>query len=186
MSQSHIILVRHGEASAGWSVHPDPGLSAQGQEQAENSGKSLINEMSGYQLLSSPKKRAVETMKIMSKGNKNSFELDARFIEIPSGNIDANKKKEWLVRIFTTPIEELPEAVKEWRNKLINWLKTAKGNFIVTTHFMVINALVSHITCNDVISYFHPDYASRTEIFIKNGKLTQLILGDDKKTVINL
>ena len=61
MSQSHIILVRHGEASAGWSVHPDPGLSAQGREQAENSGKSLINELSYYQLLSSPKKRAIET-----------------------------------------------------------------------------------------------------------------------------
>ena len=51
---------------------------------------------------------------------------------------------------------------------------------------MVINALVSHITSNDVISYFHPDYASRTEIFIRNGELTQLILGDEKKTVINL
>jgi hypothetical protein len=51
---------------------------------------------------------------------------------------------------------------------------------------MVINALVSHITGNEEISYFHPDYASRTEIFIKNGKLTQLILGDGKKTAINL
>ena len=27
MSQSHIILVRHGEASAGWASHPDSGLS---------------------------------------------------------------------------------------------------------------------------------------------------------------
>ena len=82
--------------------------------------------------------------------------------------------------------EGLPEAVKEWRSNLINWLKNAEGNFIVTTHFMVINALISYITSNDAISYFHPDYASRTEIFIKNGELTQLILGDDKKTVINL
>ena len=171
MSQSHIILVRHGEASTGWSEHPDPGLSAQGCRQAKNSGKSLINELSSYQLFSSPKKRAIETMEIMNQGDKKSFELDPRFIEIPSGNIDADKKKEWLVSIFTTPIEELPEAVKEWRNQLIKWLKEAEGNFIVTTHFMVINALVSHITSNDAISYFHPDYASRTEILIKNGKL---------------
>ena len=128
----------------------------------------------------------METMEIMIKGKKYSFELDPRFIEIPSGNVDADKKKDWLVRIFTTPIEELPKPVKEWRNKLINWLKEAEGNFIVTTHFMVINALVSHITGNEEISYFHPDYASRTEIFIKNGKLTQLILGDGKKTAINL
>ena len=186
MSQSHIILVRHGEASAGWSTHPDPGLSAQGLQQARTAGKSLINELSCYQLLSSPKKRAMETMEIMIKGKKYSFELDPRFIEIPSGNVDADKKKDWLIRIFTTPIEELPEPIKEWRNKLIKWFKEAEGNFIVTTHFMVINALVSHITSNNAISYFHPDYASRTEIFIRNGELTQLILGDDKKTVINL
>ena len=128
----------------------------------------------------------METMEIMIKEKKYSIELDPRFIEIPSGNVDANKKKDWLLKIFTTPIEKLPEPVKEWRNKLINWLKEAEGNFIVTTHFMVINALVSHITGNEVISYFHPDYASRTEILIKNGKLTQLILGDGKKTTINL
>ena len=51
---------------------------------------------------------------------------------------------------------------------------------------MVINALVSFITKNNVILFFHPDYASQTEIFIKNGELEKLILGDDKKTVINL
>ena len=186
MTQSHIILVRHGEASAGWSTHPDPGLSAQGRQQARTSGRSLINELSYYQLLSSPKKRAMETMEIMIKEKKYLFELDPRFIEIPSGNVDADKKKDWLLKIFTTPIEELPEPVKDWRNKLIDWLKEAEGNFIVTTHFMVINALVSHITGNEVISCFHPDYASRTEILIKNGKLTQLILGDGKKTTINL
>jgi probable phosphoglycerate mutase len=186
MSQSHIILVRHGEASAAWSVHPDPGLSELGRKQAENSGKDLINQMASYQLLSSPKKRAIETMEIMRIENKYPFKLDSRFIEIPSDNVDVNKKKEWLSRIFTAPVEELPETVREWRSKLISWLKDAEGNFIVTTHFMVINALVSYITSNNAISYFHPDYASRTEIFTKNGELTQLILGDDKKTVINL
>ena len=112
MSQSHIILVRHGEASAEWSAHLDPGLSAKGREQAKNSGKSLVNELSCYQLLSSPKKRAIETKEIKNQGDINSFELDARFNEIPSGNIDADKKKEWLVNIFTTPIEDLPEPVK--------------------------------------------------------------------------
>ena len=38
MSQSHIILVRHGEASAGWNMHPDPGLSVQGRGQARQRG----------------------------------------------------------------------------------------------------------------------------------------------------
>ena len=185
MSQSHIILVRHGEASAEWPVHPDPGLSKLGCLQAENAAKSLADQISSYKLLSSPKKRAVETMEIIDINN-HSFILDPRFIEIPSDNIDAEEKKQWLVSIFTTPIDELPQAVKDWRNNLIHWLEDAEGNFIVATHFMVINALVSYITNNHAISYFHPNYASRTEIFLKNGELTQLILGDDKKTVINL
>ena len=136
MSQSHIILVRHGEASAGWARYP--------------------------------------------------VEVNSRFIEIPSDNIDKNKKNDWLGYIFTCPTDELPNSVKKWRNNLVNWLQNVEGNYIITSHFMVINALISYILDNNVISYFHPDYASRTEIFIKNGELVQLILGDDKKTTINL
>ena len=97
-----------------------------------------------------------------------------------------SEKRDWLIKIFTTPIKELPEAVKEWRNNLIGWLNEVEGNVIVTTHFMVINTLVSYIVSNNKISYFHPDYASKTEIFLKNGEMTKLVLGDDKKTVINL
>jgi len=186
MSQSHIILVRHGEASAGWSAHPDPGLSELGFKQAAGAGKSLIKEISCYQLVSSPKKRAIETMEMMIEKERYTFQLDSRFIEIPSENVHADEKRDWLIKIFTTPIKELPEAVKEWRSNLIGWLKEIEGNFIVTTHFMVINALISYITSNNKISYFHPDYASRTEIFIKNGEMAKLVLGDDKKTVINL
>ena len=186
MSQSHIILVRHGEASAGWSIHPDPGLSELGFEQAAKAGKSLIEKISSYNLLSSPKKRAIETMEMMIGEKECSFQLDSRFIEIPSENVNADEKRDWLIKIFTTPIKELPEAINEWRNSLIGWLNEIEGNFIVTTHFMVINTLVSYITSKDKISYFHPDYASITEIFIKNGEMTKLVLGDNKKTVINL
>ena len=74
MSQSHIILVRHGEASAKWSVHPDPGLSELGHEQAKDAGRLMKEKISSYQLLSSPKKRAVETMEAMSEEKKYNFQ----------------------------------------------------------------------------------------------------------------
>ena len=112
MSQSHIILVRHGEASAVWSVHPDPGLSESGREQAAETGKSPIEESSSYQLVTSPKKRAIETTEVIIEKKECYFHLDSRFIEIPSKNIHADKKREWLVNIFTTPIKKLPGAVK--------------------------------------------------------------------------
>tara|TARA_B100000287_G_scaffold434876_1_gene500753 strand:- start:678 stop:1238 length:561 start_codon:yes stop_codon:yes gene_type:complete len=186
MSQSHIILVRHGEASAAWSTHPDPGLSKLGCLQVENTRKSLINQIPLYKLISSPKKRAVETMELISLKKKYSFEVDNRFIEIPSENIAVEIKQDWLMGIFEAPIKDLPKTVKNWRNNLSAWIDNANGNFIVTTHFMVINTLISYLTNSKSISYFHPDYASKTEIFLNNGKLTKLILGDKKKTEINL
>jgi len=186
MSQSHIILVRHGEASAAWSVSPDPGLSKRGHLQVKDAKKSLIDQIPIYQLISSPKKRAIQTMEIINQEKKSSFELDYRFNEIPSENIANEIKKEWLMSIFETPIAKLPKRIKNWRNNLITWVDDANGNFIVTTHFMVINVIISYLTNSKSISYFHPDYASITEILLKNGELTKLILGDDKKTVINL
>jgi broad specificity phosphatase PhoE len=76
--------------------------------------------------------------------------------------------------------------VKTWRHNLIHWLEGYKGNAIVTTHFMVINVLASYLTKQNTIAYFHPGYTSRTEIWLENGSLVKLMLGDDKKTVINL
>jgi 2,3-bisphosphoglycerate-dependent phosphoglycerate mutase len=186
MSQSHIILVRHGEAAASWSDHPDPGLSKEGGTQAKNTGNELKNETLKYQLISSPKKRAIETMEIMIGDEDQSFAIDQQFIEIPSENVMPEKKKNWLMEIFITPVEDLPESIKAWRNNLIRWVNEANGDFIVTTHFMVINAVVSSLTGSEAISYFHPGYASRTEIWMRDGKLEKLVLGDAKKTVINL
>jgi len=41
MTQTHIILVRHGEAASAWSEHPDPGLSVNGVVQAKKLAKLL-------------------------------------------------------------------------------------------------------------------------------------------------
>jgi hypothetical protein len=51
---------------------------------------------------------------------------------------------------------------------------------------MVINVLASYLTKQNTIASFHPGYTSRTEIWLENGSLVKLMLGDDKKTVINL
>ena len=92
MSQSHIILVRHGEASAGWTSHPDPSLSNKGRLQAKNTGKGLIDLISHYQLYSSPKKRALATMEIINHENRYPIKIDSHFIEIPSANIHKKRR----------------------------------------------------------------------------------------------
>ena len=69
-------------------------------------------------------------MEIMSKKEKGAFQLDSNFIEIPSADIQLNEKRDWLIRIFTTPIHELPETVQGWRNNLIAWLKKLKATLL--------------------------------------------------------
>ena len=82
-------------------------------------------------------------MEIINNENRYPIKIDSHFTEIPSVNIHKEKKNDWLINIFTSPIEELPDTVKDWRNNLIHWLQNAEGNFIITTHFMVINVLIS-------------------------------------------
>ena len=186
MTQTHIILVRHGEAASSWSEHPDPGLSSDGITQAKNVSKEFTEDFSSYKLISSPKSRAIETMEPIALRQKRDFDINSYFTEIPSADIANEKKQAWLKNVFEAPFDELPDAVKSWRHNLIYWLEGFQGNAIVTTHFMVINVLASYLTKQNTIAYFHPGYTSRTEIWLENGSLVKLILGDDKKTVINL
>ena len=87
MTQTHIILVRHGEAASSWSEHPDPGLSFDGITQAKNVSEGFTEEFSSYELLSSPKIRAIETMEPIAQKQKRDFAINHRFIEIPSADI---------------------------------------------------------------------------------------------------
>ena len=186
MTQTHIILVRHGEAASSWSEHPDPGLSADGIVQADKVSKTFGKHFLSYKLYSSPKSRAIETMKPIATEQEKEFIVQDIFSEIPSHDIQSEHKQAWLKNVFQLPSEELPDPVKAWRQVLIRWLESCSDNAIITTHFMVINALVSYLTKQNTIAYFHPSYASRTEIWLKGGSLIKLMLGDDKKTVINL
>jgi len=186
MTQTHIILVRHGEAASAWSEHPDPGLSVNGVVQAKEVSKTFGEKFLGYGLLSSPKIRAIETMRPIELNQQKQFVVLDILSEIPSQEIEAEDKKEWLTSIFTMPIDQLPDPVKAWRQNLILWVEGCKKNVIVTTHFMVINALISYLSKQNTMTSFHPGYASRTEIWLENGVVIKLELGDSKKTTINL
>ena len=48
MTQTHIILVRHGEAASLWSEHHDPGLSADGIAQADRVSKTFGGKFLSY------------------------------------------------------------------------------------------------------------------------------------------
>ena len=63
-----IFLIRHGEASQSWDQSPDPGLSELGKSQAKDCFNFLSSrtELSNFDLVSSPLKRAMQTAKALS------------------------------------------------------------------------------------------------------------------------
>ena len=58
-----IYLIRHGQAAAAWGESADPGLSPKGREQARQAA-STIKAMHPMPIVSSPKARARETLKV--------------------------------------------------------------------------------------------------------------------------
>ena len=187
MSEISIILIRHGEASAAWGDDPDPGLSEKGISQASKlTTIKDLDQLDGYDFISSPKSRAVMTATPLIKKYNKNLKIDNAFTEIPSTNVEPKDKKEWLSNIVNMKLCSLPEEVNSWRLKLIRKIMERERNTIIFSHFMVINALIAEFINNDKLLCFYPDYTSLTKILVKNNEVTELYFGDERKTLINL
>ena len=117
---------------------------------------------------------------------KKDLSIDSIFSEIPSGDIEASRKREWLTNIMKMDIRELPKEVSEWREKILHKSLSLTENTVVFTHFMVINSIVGMLVNHPNLLYFYPDYTSVTKIIIKDGRVSEFFIGGEKKTPINL
>tara|TARA_B100000963_G_scaffold204970_1_gene178432 strand:+ start:524 stop:1087 length:564 start_codon:yes stop_codon:yes gene_type:complete len=187
MSSIQVIFIRHAEASNSWGNHPDPGLSDNGKNQS----KELINhpeliELDDYSFISSPKLRAIETAKPLSEKFKKELIIENIFTEIPSLNIEPDKKQEWLKNILQMNKNDLPENITKWKDNIISKTKAFSQDSVVFTHFIVINALLSELNSETKLLYFYPDYTSIVKITIEDGEFRNFSIDKDKKTFINL
>jgi len=187
MSEINLILIRHGEAAQAWGDDPDPGLSENGIDQSKLLiSNSELPPLKNYKFVSSPKSRALMTASPLEQEYKKDLSIDSTFSEIPSGDIEASRKREWLTNIMKMDIRELPKEVSEWREKILHKSLSLTENTIVFTHFMVINSIVGMLIDHPNLLYFYPDYTSVTKIIIKDGRVSEFFIGGEKKTPINL
>tara|TARA_B100000965_G_C19495902_1_gene715208 strand:- start:9 stop:575 length:567 start_codon:yes stop_codon:yes gene_type:complete len=188
MHKKKVILVRHGEAASTWDGDDrDPCLSSKGVDQASsinNFTKKIFSK--GYDFISSPKKRAIETLNHACKGINVDFVVNENFVEIPAEDIDSDIRFEWLKDISTRKIEMLPEDIKNWRERIITETLSLKNNSIIFCHFMVINVLVGYAIKKDQLLHFYPDNASINEIEIKGKEISVISMKDVEKTIINV
>ena len=188
MHKKKVILIRHGEAASTWDGDDrDPGLSKKGIEQAKSINdftKSIFSKR--YDFISSPKKRAIETLNYASEDIDANFDINEGFVEIPAEDIDSNIRFEWLKDISTRKIGTLPDDIKNWRERIIAETLNLKNNSIIFCHFMVINVLVGYAIKKDRLLHFYPDNASITEIEVENDKISVISMKDVEKTIINV
>ena len=112
MAEVEIILIRHGEAASSWGDDPDPGLSNLGKSQAEAVKENLESFTSqNFQLIASPKKRAIETAQPTSLDWKSEIKIDDTFSEIPASNIKLESRMEWLKSMMNMDITMLPATL---------------------------------------------------------------------------
>ena len=138
MSRFEIIFIRHGEAESSFGTHPDPALSKNGVEQSlKLIDHDQLQSLEDFIFISSPKLRAIETAKpIANKFNK-EIKIDETFIEIPTEDIEMNKKQEWLKQIIRKEKNQLPNNIKLWEKNIFQKIKSFHKSTIIFSHFML-------------------------------------------------
>jgi len=181
---SHVVLVRHGRAAAGWNEDLDPGLDELGRQQAEVAADVL--ELFGpLPILSSPLRRCQETALPLALRWGVDVTIEPDVGEVQSPTDDLAERGAWLRGFMQGRWADQGAAQLEWRDRVAAALLATEGqDMVVFTHFVAINAAVSVATGDPRVVSFAPDNGSRTELKVEGGRLEVVELGGQARTVV--
>jgi broad specificity phosphatase PhoE len=181
----NIYLVRHGEASASWGESPDPGLSALGLQQAADSAALLRSSVSQDTLvISSPLLRARQTAMPLASQLGIEVQVVDAFREIPAP-VPLAQRQLWLRGFMQQEWGRQEEALKAWRHSAIEHLLSVRGDVVVFTHFLVINAVIGHVLDTEATLCFWPANGSVTRLRLVSSGLELIELGEQLDSIVN-
>jgi broad specificity phosphatase PhoE len=180
-----IWLVRHGEAAAGFGEDVDPGLSPLGHEQAHAAERLLTPVVpASASLLSSPKRRALETGAPLARLRQQQLIIDPRFIELPSpGALD--ERHVWIQAVLQANWSELPHAVSAWQSRIFDALAECRGPTVIFTHFLVINSVASKISGDDTVLQCMPSNGSVHHLSVSGDQWAWVSRGEMLESIVN-
>ena len=193
-----IYLVRHGEATEGWTSQ-DPPLSELGKSQAESlvtfvSSTIDENSINNIDFISSPLNRCKETASLALEKMYSEIVINNKFRELPSPTLDLEKRVNWLRRVLPLTWSELLKDKEtkdsgvnfiQWKKNIMNNIYSINKNTIIFTHFVVINSIIGEILKSDKIVNFQPSNCSITEIRKINDRLKLVKLGKSLESTVN-
>jgi broad specificity phosphatase PhoE len=183
-----LYLIRHGKPAATWGgADDDPGLDDTGRAQAEAARDWLLSRPPGERperVVSSPLRRCQETAAPTAQALGVTVEVDPRVGEIPTPQALANEARPgWLRRAFEGLWREIEGDLDydAWRREIVASLH-ARGDTAVFSHYVAINAVVSHLVGDDRVLHFRPDHASITVLETDGERLTLVAKGREAST----
>lgn len=178
-----IYFVRHGKAAAGFSEDIDPGLSDVGRAQALAVAARLIGAVP-VDLISSPMRRARETAEPVEKALRQNPRISQAVAEIPSPALDLSERGEWLRRAMRGTWADLSPEHQKWRQGVVDALLELPNDSIIFSHFIAINAAVTHALKDPRMVCFAPENCSVTLLDNAGGRLRVIELGEQAVTSV--
>lgn len=173
---SRLVVVRHGEAAAGWGDDPDPGLSERGRAQAEAMARSLAP-LGPLPVVASPLRRTRETAAALERAWDVTARVDGSVGEVPSPTDDLAERMAWLRRLLPTPWDEWPPELQAWRRSVVSTLAAIEEDSVVVTHYVFITVAAGS-------QAYAPDYCSSTVLDVVDGELRLVSSGSQAATVV--
>ena len=182
-SMAIVRMVRHGEAAAGYSQHPDPGLSDRGRGQAAAVADELAA-IGPLQLVSSPMARAQETAAPLADRWDRPVLIDPAVSEIPSPGLTPTERGAWLQRAMAGTWAETTDEVRAWRDGVAAALLGLDHDTVVFSHFVAINAAIAVATGADAMRCRHVDHCAVTTFDTAGSTLTIVEEGREATTTV--
>ncbi len=183
-----LYLIRHGKPAASWGGHDDdPGLDDTGRAQALAARDTLLTLPEAQRprrVVSSPLARCRETALPTAEALGVEPEIDPAVGEIPTpANLAAEDRPAWLREAFQGRWQDIRGDLDydAWRRAIAQSL-VARGDTAVFSHFVAINAVISHLTGDDRVVGLRPDHASITVLETDGKTLTLIEKGREAST----
>jgi broad specificity phosphatase PhoE len=181
---TRLYLVRHGRATAGWDVDPDPGIDDLGRSQAASVADRLVA-LGPMPIVSSPLRRCRETSEPLATSWGQPVSIEPRVTEIPSPEgIPMDERVAWLRAAMQGTWAELGVRYTAFRDEIAAALRSPDVDTVIFSHFIAINAAIGVATGDDRLVIRSLDNCSVTVVDVDVDGIHLVEGGHEADTLI--
>ena len=185
---ARVYLIRHARPSATWGGDDDdPGLDELGRSQAKAAAEALLalpEAERPTRVVSSPLRRCQETARPFAEALGVPLEIDPNVGEIPTPRaLTPEARGPWLRQAFTGRWADIQGDLDydAWRRDVARAV-ASRPNAAVFSHFVAINAVLTHLAGEPQVITLRPDHASISVFELEDGALRLVERGREAQT----